>query len=58
MLFNFIRFSKHSKGTKIDRKLLVFGEAELPGEQTHFLGRIQRLLREALDGLLAASDVS
>ncbi len=49
---------RSSKGQKYDRKYMVFGEKEEPGEETHFLGKVRRLLREALDGLLTAAEVN
>ena len=52
-----INYYTNSKGQKYDRKYLVFGEREEPGEETHILGKIRRLLREALDGLLSAAEV-
>ena len=46
-----------SKGKGIDKKYFVFGEHQEEGEDRHLLGRIRRILRHALDGLLAASEV-
>ena len=47
-----------SKGKGIDKKYFVFGEFGEDGEEKHLLGRVKRILREALEGLLAASEVS
>lgn len=55
---NLYNRSDISKGTKFDPKYLVFGLKEESGEDTHFLGKVRKLLREALDGLLSAAEVN
>ena len=49
------------KPAKFERKVLIFGdvtsEEEEQSADTHFLGIIRKVLREALDGLLSASEV-
>ena len=47
-----------SKGPKFDKKGLPFGEKEDENEDEYFLGKINHILRDALDGLLAAADVT
>ena len=46
-----------SKGKGIDKKYFVFGEHAEEGEDKHLLGHIKKILRTALDGLLATSEV-
>ena len=49
--------SHRSKPGKIDKKYYIFGELHEEGEETNLIGRIKRILRESVDGLLAASEV-
>ena len=46
------------RSSKIDKKYFVFGEQPEEGEDLHLMGRITGVLRETLDGLLTASEVS
>ena len=48
----------HRRSSKIDKKYFVFGEQPEEGEDLHLMGRITGVLRETLDGLLTASEVS
>ena len=60
VLFSF-RIRRSSKPAKFERKVLIFGDVTSEEEDvgaSHFLGIVRRVLREALDGLLSASEVS
>ena len=46
-----------SKSKGIDKKYFIFGEYDEDGEETHFIGRTKRILREALDGLLSSAEL-
>ncbi|CAH1787861.1 unnamed protein product [Owenia fusiformis] len=46
-----------SKGNKHERKQLPFPAEAAEGDELHFLGHIQQILREAQDGLLATAEL-
>uniref|UniRef100_A0A1I8I5B4 DUF4455 domain-containing protein n=1 Tax=Macrostomum lignano TaxID=282301 RepID=A0A1I8I5B4_9PLAT len=46
-----------AKNQRLDKKYMVFGEGEDPAEAQHFLGRVRRICREALDGMLLAAEL-
>lgn len=49
---------RSSKPTKYEKKTVIFGDnSEEDDNTTHFLGIIRKSLKEALEGLLAASEV-
>ena len=56
-----LRIRRSSKPAKFERKVLIFGDVASEDDDvgaSHFLGIVRRVLREALDGLLSASEVS
>ncbi|KAH3795806.1 hypothetical protein DPMN_149367 [Dreissena polymorpha] len=48
-----------SKPAKYERKTVIFGDAaeDETDNTSHFLGIVRKTLREALEGLFAASEV-